>query len=673
MKRLLFAIALVAAGTPARAEVVRVVVDSRTPIPGDFGTAGSYELVRGRYYGELDPAAPGNRIITDLDLAPRNARGKVEYSATFALSKPVNMARASGVLFYDVPNRGNGEAAGDPAGHVHVISGWQGDIAPDPRLQIATVPTARSPDGSSITGPVLVRIVDPPAGGQSVSTGTPIYVRSRDPLTGAPVTGRSEAIRPEPVTLDTAKAQLLRKRNDADAGEVVPPSDWAFADCADAPFPGKAAPGQVCVKGGFDPRFAYELAYTAKDPLVLGIGFAAVRDLVTFLGRSADTPEAPNPVSGRVRWAMATGQSQSGNFLRSFVHLGFNQGEDGKAVFAAIHPTIAARQLALNLRFGNPTGAVDLYEPGSEGVLWWGSHRDLARGRGKNSLFARCSVSKTCPKVVETVGSAEFWNLRLSPNFVGLEAKADIPLPANVRRYYLPGVTHGGGEGGFSTPAPFGRCLLPANPNPTAPTVRALTKAMVDWVVKGVPPPPSRYPSLAHGDLVEPTSGALGFPAIPGAPRPDGKMHPTLIYDFGSGLRQEDLSGMLDRLPPAIIARAPSLAPRVNQDGNETSGVPSVQHRTPLGTYLGWNARTGGYYAGGGCGFAGGYIPFARTKAARLSAGDPRLSLEERYGTSEAFVAKITAAARQMVAERLLLPEDAAQVIKDAAASDVLR
>ena len=146
-----------AAAPPAQAHVTRLVIESRTPIAGEFGTAGAYELIAGHVYGEVDPKDRRNAIITDIGLAPKNARGKVEYSATFALAKPVDMARASGVMLYDVPNRGNGRAVGDRDGHIHVISGWQGDIAPVPDKQTAQVPAARNPDGSAVTGPVLAR------------------------------------------------------------------------------------------------------------------------------------------------------------------------------------------------------------------------------------------------------------------------------------------------------------------------------------------------------------------------------------------------------------------------------------------------------------------------------------------------------------------------------------
>lgn len=647
-------------GSAARAEVVRMDIESRTPLAGQFGEAGAYELLKGRYYGELDPRDRKNAIITDLALAPRNARGWVEYSATFALAKPVDMAKASGVLFYDVPNRGRGAALGDADGHIHVISGWQGDIPPAGGMQTATVPVARNPDGSPITGPVLVRIVDAPEGARSV------------PLTVGIAGGVPAAA---PLTLDSANARLTGRRSDREPGAVVPSTDWSFGDCTLAAFPGKPDPRLLCLKNGFQAGVAYELTYTAKDPPVLGIGFAAVRDLNAFLRYSPGSAAAPNPIAGKVRWAVVTGVSQSGNFVRSFIHLGFNQAPNGRIVFDGANPHIAARQVPLNVRFGVPGGAANLYEPGSDGVLWWGEHDDVARGRGRTSLLARCERTRTCPKIVETFGSAEVWGLRMSPNLVGLEAKADIPLPANVRRYYFPSVTHGGGAGGFSTAGHGGAtgCTLAGNPNPSEPSRRALIKALVDWVKVGKAPPPSRYPTLAKGDLVAPTSAAMGFPAIPGAPGPDDKINPMLVYDFGETFRYDDVSGVMARVPPVIAREAPSLVPRVDADGNETSGVASVQARVPLGAYLGWNVVAKGYYAGTGCGFQGGFIPFATTEAERRATGDPRPSLEKRYGTHANFVAKVRAAADEMVKEGVLLSDDAARIVREAEASDVLK
>jgi hypothetical protein len=658
MKRLTSAaVALTLLAAPAvRAEVTRLTIETRTPIVGDFGQAGAYEMVSGRFKGELDPADPRNALITDLALAPRNPHGKIDYAATFAISWPVDPARRSGFLFYDVPNRGNMRLGGDPEGHIHVASGWQGDIAPAPSLQTLQVPVAHAGDGGPLTGLVLVRFVDATAG--------TLILPIRGGLGGG-------VARPAPLSLATTEATLVRKRSDDAPGEAVSSDAWAFADCTATPFPGVPDPTKLCLRDGFDPAYAYDLVYAAKDPLVLGVGFAATRDLVAFL-RHAGSDEG-NPLADDVRWTIGVGVSQAGNFLRSFLHLGFNTDEQGRRVFDGLNPQIAARHTPLNFRFAVPGGAAGLYEPGSEGPLWWSVYDDKVRGRGPTSLLTRCTRDQTCPKVFETFTSAEFWGLRMSPNLVGTDAAADIPLPDTVRRYYFPGTTHGGGAGGFDLAgAQTYGCVLPGNPNPTTDTLRALTGALTAWVAEGTEPPPSRYPTLAAGELVEPTARAMGFPSIPGAASPDGKFNAFLHYDFGEGFDPDDLSGVQTRLPPTVSRIVSSLVPRVDADGNERVGAMSVQHRAPLGTYLGWNVQATGYYAGQGCGFQGGFIPFARTRAEREASGDPRLSLQERYGDHEGYVRAIRAAAAELTAQRFLTPQDAERLIAEAQASDVL-
>ncbi|MGR6330006.1 alpha/beta hydrolase domain-containing protein [Sphingomonas sp. XXL09] len=661
-RRARLATALLLADTvmPAEARLTRLHVTTREDVAPVRPGAPAYRILRGTYQGELDPADPHNRIISDLAAAPRLANGRVAYSATFAIALPADPAKASGLLWYDVPNRGNGTVAADAGGDIRVVSGWQGDIAPQIGVQTLTVPIARGR-----VAPVLQRFTDVGSGTASVA------------ITGGIV---RPTPRPLPVSLDTRRGQLFTQTSDTAPRTAIRPTDWAFADCRRIPFPGRPDPTQLCVRGGFKPDRAYTLVYQGRDPKVLGIGFAAVRDLNAFL-RSARQDEGgtPNPVAGQVRWPIITGTSQSGNFVRSFIALGFNAGEDGRRVFDGANPNIAARQVPLNIRFGVPGGAAGLYEPGSEGALWWSRYDDRVRGRGTASLLDRCHADTTCPRIVETFGAAEFWGLRMSPNLVGTDARRDLPLPPEVRRYYFPGVTHGGSyRGGFpvggeTAPTAAPRCTLAWNPNPSADTRRAVLVALAAWVSAGTSPPPSRYPTIAHGDLVAPTAAAMGWPAIPHAPAPDGKLNPFLDYDFGPGFDYTELSGVLGRQPPTIRRTIPSRVPRVDADGNEVAGVPSVQHLVPLGTYTGWNVLTQGYGAGGGCGFIGGFIPFARTEAERHAAGDPRPSLEARYRDHDGFVARVRAVAAEQVQQRWLLAEDAARIVDLAERSDVLR
>lgn len=655
------ALAIFLGAGAAQARITRIVIEQRESPAFNgqkFGQAGTYETLRGRFYGELDPKDPHNTIITDIQFAPKNARGMVEYTGTFAISKPVDMAKSNHVLWYSVVNRGTGNTAGSADGKISVVSGWQGDLLPRANIQTLTVPIGKNTDGSPLTGPVLALFMNMMPHTSTVALSSAVSALTYQ----------------RPVTLDTSKATLKQHAKEGDPGETIASSDWAFADCAAAPFPGTPDGSKVCLKSGFDPKYLYELVFTAKDPLVLGIGYAATRDLNSFLRYAGkDDAGMANPVAGSVRWAIGQGNSQSGNFIRSFIHLGFNQDEKGKIVWDGANPNIAGRQLALNFRFANASGAAALDEPGSEAVLWWSRYADKTRGRDTASMLDRCTASKTCPKIFETFGGLEFWDLRMSPNLVGTDAKADIPLPANVRRYYSPGTTHGGGRGGFNAaPAnPPNGCVLPANPNPEAETLRALNVALVDWVMKGTEPPPSQYPRLDKGQLVQPTAAAIGLPRIPNAPSPDGLINPLPDTDFGSTFHANDLSGVISIEPPAVKKNIPLLVPKADADGIDVGGIPSVLRQNPLGTYLGWNVTAAGFNQGKVCGLQGGYIPFAKTKAERMQSGDPRPSLEERYASHDAYVAAVKASADKLVAQRFLLKEDADKLVAQAEASDV--
>ncbi len=661
---------LLGCGLTAQAHVKRIVIEQKQSPAYDgksFGSVGQYEILKGRAYGELDPQDPHNTIITDIELAPRNGHGMVEYVATFMLVKPVDLSKASGVMIYAVPNRGNritpgafsvaGEAGEEfflKRGYILLHSGWQGDVPPSAVAETITVPIAKNPDGSSITGLALARFSNMPAGANTL------------PL----------PIAHEAASLETTQALLTMRASEEGAIIPLASSAWAFADCSKTPFPGVPDANKVCLKSGFDPAYLYELTYRAKDPLVLGIGFAATRDLNTFFRRATkDDSNQANPVAGKITHVIAQGISQSGNFIKTFIHLGFNQDEANRLVWDGANDHIAGRQLAMNIRFATPGGAANLYEAGSEPPLWWGKYEDKTRNGKTASMFDRCRASNTCPKIFETFGSAEFWGLRMSPNLLGTNADVDIPLPPNVRRYYFPGTRHGGGRGGFTTditdaPSP---CGLPYNPNPQAETMRALILALTDWVTRDTAPPSSVYPRLDQGQLVRPDYKAMGFPLVPGFPLPDNLLNRFFDYDYGTEFKYSDLSGVMATEPPVIKRVLPMLVPKVDRDGNEISGISSALHQAPLGTYLGWNVTRSGFYKGRGCGFEGGFIPFAKTKAERLATGDPRLSLEERYRDHAGYVAVVKAAVQRLVQQRFLLPADAERLIRQAEESNVLR
>ena len=262
---------LAALALSANERVTRLVVEHTEPVGRD-----GYEKLTGHFYGELDPKLPLNAIITDLEFAPHNSRGAVEYSATFTILKPIDPAKCSGLLLYLVPDRShiNLTAGGLPTdarkrGDVLVASGWQSDIEPDGGNETMSPVIARNPDGSSITGRVLARF----AGMPTHTTILPI-LRGERAGTG------------DPATLDTSEAILTRRGSENSAAILLRHTDWAFADCSGTPFPGLPDPRKICLKDGFDPAQLYELIYTAKDPRVYGIGFAATRDLNSYRNSS---------------------------------------------------------------------------------------------------------------------------------------------------------------------------------------------------------------------------------------------------------------------------------------------------------------------------------------------------------------------------------------------------
>jgi Alpha/beta hydrolase domain len=673
-----------------QARVTRIVVDDVKPLAAAAGQTIAYEQISGRAFGELNPALAQNALVNDIHLG-KDADGKLRYTASFVLTKPVDMAQASGLLWHDVPNRGTPlviNVLERNFGDVGLASAWQGDnvggTAVRPTMRVGdrhflVVPVAKNADGSAVTGPVLARIVN----------------RSGPASQGLFVQANPLPYRPE--TLDTAQATLVSRDGESTTGVVthevtIASSDWAWAACSTTnPFPGTPDPTQICLKNGFDASKLYQLVFRAKDPYVLGAGFAAWRDVGQFFKTAtADDAGTANPVAGRLTHSIARGVSQSGNFLRGWLHLGFNQGENGAMVHDGLWPIIAGRRIALNFRWAQPDGVLELYQAGSEGPQWWAKWPDTVRGLPEAGILDRCTASKTCPKVVEHFGSAEVWALKMTTEWVGTAADADIPVPANVRRYYIASSTHGGGAGGFNsslspTLAPgcpgnnFGTGVLPANPLPHTETVNAIRARFRDWVMRGTPPPDSVWPRLARGELVDANKTAMGFPTLPGLrptiPETDFIM-PVLDYDWGLLFNPTDASGVPTNVPPPIRQVIRMRVPRVDADGNEVGGVPVVLADAPLGTYLGWNVTAGGtrpFHQGQICNYVGGMIPFAKTQAERLASGDPRLSLEERYGTHEAYVRAVKSAAARALRAGFLLPADAEALVQQAAASDVLR
>jgi hypothetical protein len=670
-------LAPLAALQPVEARVVSVTIISTTPMFGgvSLGSAGAYEQIRGTVSGELDPFSRHNEVITDIQLAPRNANGKVAYTATFTIQKPIDIDRASGVMVYEVVNRGGrllprfttvGVTTANPAGdaflyrsgHIYLSSGWQGDLPFNPA---AAAETIQVPVAAGVTGPTFARFI--------AASG------STRPLPGA---GRT------PASLDTTKAKLISIARETNLGVrtgvvEIASGDWAFADCAAVPFPGVPSAANLCLRNGFDPALVYELVYTAKDPLVLGVGMAAMRDVVSYFERASATQG--NPLAGRIEHVLAYGISQSGRFMKNYLLLGFNEDEDGRRVWDGADVNIAGQMGQFNIRFAQPSNVANIFEPGAEGPLWWDDYRDRARGRGVTGLLERCRATHTCPKIFEDYSGPEIWYGRASVGIAGTAGREDLPLPSNVRRYYYASTPHGGGAGttmpagsGFipGPRAPATGLMLAANPNPDLEVRRALFLHFIDWVTKGKKPPASTYPRLKDGTLVAPTAKALGWPKIPGVTTPDHVMNVLMDYDYGPDFRYNDQSGVMTRVVPPIKQIIPTLAAKLDEDGNETAGVKSVLLQAPLGTYTSWNPVASGAIRGKLNFIDAGYVPFAVTRAERKASGDPRLSVEERYGSAEGYLCVVRDAARREVRNRFLLQEDADRLIAEATAANVL-
>ena len=690
--------ALLAWTAPSQARVTKIVIDDRQTLTATGQTL-PYEQISGRAFGELDPDDPLNAIIQDINLG-KDSDGKVRYVASFVLTKPTDMSHASGLMWHDVPNRGSPltiVVAERNFGDVGLASAWQGDNAGidanngttvRPTMLVGgrhwlQVPVAKNADGSAVTGIVFGRIVN-----RSGLGAQPLIVQSNP----VPYLPASDGPAPTLISRDHETMEGVV------TGETpIASSDWTFCGGGTfaAPLPLTKLPVQICLNGGFNLNKLYQVVYTTKDPYILGIGFAAWRDLASFF-KYADKDDAgtANPLAGRIKYSITRGRSQSGNYLRGWLHLGFNQDEAKRPVHDGMWPIIAGRRIALNIRWAQPDGVMELYQPGSEGPQWWVPYPDETRGLPARSILDRCNATKTCPKVIEHFGAAEIWGLKLGPEWVGTNPREDIPLPANVRRYYVGSTAHGGGAGGFDTSLPgvglpvkpvecpgnnSGVGVLAANPMPHGEVVNALTVHFRDWVMRDTPPPASRYPTLRDRQLVEAYKTAMGFPTIPGvrasAPEP-GFINPVLDYDWGGAFDPNDGTGVPGSVTPRIKQVIKMLVPKVDADGNEIGGVPVVLREAPLGTYTGWNITAGGalpFHKDKLCMYAGGMVPFAKTKVERVAANDPRLSLEERYTDHAGYVAAVKKAVANAVAQKFLLPKDADALIAAAEASAVLK
>lgn len=627
-----------------------------------FGEVGVYEKIVGRYWAELDPSNPRNAVITDLDKAPRNANGKVEYSADFYILTPKDAAKGNGSLLYEIGNRGNKSTLwmmnfsplppgqNDPStlaqagdgflmrhGYTMVWSGVYGDVARggDAHTLTIQVPIARNADGS----PIEETIWDE-------------STNSQEP------TGKARFALSYPVpNMDQSQATLLVRERRSDAPVEISREQWAF----DGPGAIRLLPeGRV-----FEPGFIYQFIHKAANPPVMGIGLAAIRDFLSFL-RDAPQDEVgkPGPLPGRIRTVLLMGWSQSGRMAREFLYRGFNEAErePGKKVLDGVLVFGAATRPFVNFRFAQPLRAPDkqqstLHFPDSGFPFAYDVQTDPLTGRTDGILHG-CLETGTCPKVVHLVTSNEFWHYKQSPVTTNTLGTRDARLSKNVRAYSLAGLAH----------APYatttrGIAEQPHNEIRYTYLLRAILTRLNDWASLGASPPPSNIPKIADRTLV--AVREVRWPKIPGVTfaGPVLTRHPIINYgpEFARGIIRK----VLPREEPLEY---PPLVPQVDRDGNDIAGIKHPAVSVPLATRTGWSVRVHPNGRGSLISQDGAAIPFPRTKRERLASNDPRASIAERYRGLRHYMVLVRREARRLVRQGFLLSEDVERIVDQAVA-----
>jgi len=631
-------------------------VESPTFEGRSFGSVGQYEKLVGRVVGELDPADPRNSVITDIKLAPRNAAGKVAYETDVMIIRPIDRSKGSHKVWYELTNRGSilsfhqfNDAAGggnDPTKAEHagigflmnqgygiLISGWDVSAPTDAGRFTMKAPIAVNPDESPIVGMSMEE-----------------FVIDDNQTTGGPLSYPA-------ASLDKSKAVLTMRVRYEDQPTVVPPDQWDYANEAGTAI--KLVGNQTFRQGTL-----YEFVYPAKNPVVAGIGFAAIRDLASFVRTAQQDDEGnANPLAGEATAIYTACVSQPCRAMHDFVRLGFNADESGKmAVDGVVNWIGGATGIYMNYRFAQPFRThrqhIARHFPEFQGPFTNQVVYDQVTGK-TDGWLARCSATKTCPKIFEVNSANEFWAKNMAVGLVDSTGKDFSNEPANVRSYLMSSLPH---QGGFGAPG-RGICQQERNPLVANAVLRALLVAMDQWVSTGQEPPASRVPRVTDATLVPPLPQASqGFPNIPGV-KYNGRMHTGDLFDYGPKFDE----GILTVLPPRLVGTPYSaLVPKTDADGNDIAGIRLPEVAAPLATYTGWNLRalpTGG---DDGCDHFGLQIGFPKTRAERMAAGDPRLSLEERYSSQASYVNAVAAAANRLASERLLLDEDVQAYVRKA-------
>ena len=637
--------------------ITEIKIDTIEPFADGkvFGAAGSYMRIKGIAKGEIDPASPENHVIADLDKAPRNALGMVEYETDFFILRPAEPDPASGVLVYDVTNRGRkmifnllDDASGnadtnDPKkaqdvglgftlgrGYTLVWSGWDSGA---PRANNGM--TARLP--------------------RALENGEPMVRRIREEFhigTRAPGKGDVVRLNYPAVSTDQHKARLTVRDRESDSRAEIPAGSWEFVD--------RQSIRLLPAGSHFAPYKIYDLWYEATGSTVLGTGFAATRDLVSFLRyEHADRNGTPNPMiaggqggdSSAVAHALAFGVSQAGRFLRHFLELGMNDDEHGRRVFDGVLTHVAgAGKVFANHSFAMPGRTATQHEDRLYPENWFPFGNAMGTDPFSGNTDAILKGRATDPLMMEVNTSTEYWQKGASLVHTNPGGLHDAELPSTARVYMIAGTQHGGRPGTDSSPGP---CVNPRNPHSATPALRGLFVALEEWVRTGATPPPSSVPLIAQGTAV--AAETVTMPTVP------GYALPAEANRIGPPVDWVDPPTRLDNLYDTWVCA-------VDADGNEVAGIRMPPIAVPLGTYTGWNV-----YRAQPCELCdrdGSLIPFARTRTEREASGDSRPSLEERYGSRDSYVARVEAKAAALVADRLLLPADADAYVKAARGCD---
>ncbi|QDT43066.1 hypothetical protein Pan241w_31630 [Gimesia alba] len=646
------------------AEVKRFEITAREPFASGqtFGEVGAYERIVGRVYYELDPDLLQNQNVIDLELAPRNERGRVELSADLIILAPQDLSKGNGALLYGVNNRGNLTAlrllnyatgsndpkekkhAGDGflmrSGFTVVWSGWDGELLPgNSRMRLYPPPITKK-----ITGKVRCEIVP--------SSDTTRMVVNWD---------NHGSYRPTAEGLKTAS--LTHRLLAGHPRVLIPRTEWKFhISDVESDSPAQLPKVELEYPQGLKKLHIYELIYEAQDPVVMGTGFTSVRDLVSALkhGTGKDNPLL---VDGKslIQRAHSIGVSQSGRFLREMIYWGFNQDEEGRKVFDGVIPHVSGSGMgSFNHRFAQPTrhaGQHDHHDyPPDRFPFTYGRQTDPLSGLTAG-ILERAEFSGTAPLVMHTQSSSEYWNRSGSLSHTDPLGKNDVKIPENVRLYIFGGTQHGPSR--FTTEIGDGQTA--PNPADYKPFLRALLLSLDRWVENGTEPPPSVYPKICDRTLVSWTQNATGFPYIPGIRYPAVIQQPSFL-DFGPRWHSQRI---VDFQPPIARGDYTVLVPRSGPDGNELGCLSAPEVAVPVATYTSWRLRDeNGPAANQLYSLSGSYIPFPVTKADRDKSSDPRRSVEERYGTLKNYLNQLAAQCVEYEKAGYLVKEDTERILQ---------